>query len=547
MHNNTYSLNVKILINLVTIVLVTIFVFCGYTLAKDNTYNKNGKVTTLNDNWVYNNNYLMSEDNVVTISEKEQEDIIISRIITEQMLGQTLEFKTNHKIVEVFINNKNIYSVSTPNNEIVNTPGIVYNFVKIPIDCVGQEIKIHIKEFYNDTDDIKLTFLLGDKQDISGFLLHNLLFDIVANFIIIVLGAVLLLVYMFFKRYIKESYQILLLAMFSLSVAIWSISETYILYFLVPNPSVVYLICYGSLFAIPIYLMLFMRNQIFDNIMHNNKAKIIDALAAIHAVVIAVLYALQIFDIADFTHSVIIFHILMFTEIFVLAIINYLVMAKKAIKRALQLLPYILLGTSFVIDFNMFLHNSDHTWTLARIWVYLYLLNTVRQYVKFFLTDAVDAIESKYLKEIAYTDVLTGIKNRNAFVSELQTSNLETSSIISFDVNGLKYYNDNFGHDKGDELLTSMSDTLKKVFNESVYRMGGDEFIVLLDTVDKGKIVEMLEKFENEIEAFNKQNKIVLQSAYGYSIYEKGKTYDDMIKEADRNMYICKRKQKGIN
>ena len=283
------------------------------------------------------------------------------------------------------------------------------------------------------------------------------------------------------------------------------------------------------------------------NVEKDNKAKIIDALAAIHVVVIAVLYALQIFDIADFTHSVIIFHILMFTEIFVLAIINYLVMAKKAIKRALQLLPYILLGTSFVIDFNMFLHNSDHTWTLARIWVYLYLLNTIRQYAKFFLTDAVDAIESKYLKEIAYTDILTGIKNRNAFVSELQTSNLETSSIISFDVNGLKYYNDNFGHDKGDELLTSMSDALKKVFDESVYRMGGDEFIVLLDTVDKGKIVEMLEKFENEIEAFNKQNKIVLQSAYGYSIYEKGKTYDDMIKEADKNMYICKRKQKGIN
>lgn len=90
-----------------------------------------------------------------------------------------------------------------------------------------------------------------------------------------------------------------------------------------------------------------------------------------------------------------------------------------------------------------------------------------------------------------------------------------------------------------------MANTLKKVFKDKVYRMGGDEFIVLLDTIDSDTINKLIKDFEKEVEFFNNQNKIVLQSAYGYSTYSNGKTYDDMIKEADKNMYICKRKQKS--
>lgn len=84
---------------------------------------------------------------------------------------------------------------------------------------------------------------------------------------------------------------------------------------------------------------------------------------------------------------------------------------------------------------------------------------------------------------MSYTDSLTGLKNRNAYIEELEK--LEKSKccigIIFADINGLKNINDNFGHKKGDSLISASAEALKSVFddgNSSFYRIGCDEFVV---------------------------------------------------------------------
>lgn len=84
-------------------------------------------------------------------------------------------------------------------------------------------------------------------------------------------------------------------------------------------------------------------------------------------------------------------------------------------------------------------------------------------------------------------DELTGLYNRRAF--ERDVSNIEKTpmakflTIISLDVNGLKYTNDTFGHAAGDELIIGTAECLKKTFNSNgkIYRIGGDEFAVIID------------------------------------------------------------------
>lgn len=90
-------------------------------------------------------------------------------------------------------------------------------------------------------------------------------------------------------------------------------------------------------------------------------------------------------------------------------------------------------------------------------------------------------------REIAYLDIMTGLKNRNAFISEVESleknlGNHHSVTVISLDINNLKLINDKFGHVRGDEVISGVASIIPKVFvgEKMIYRMGGDEFAVII-------------------------------------------------------------------
>lgn len=91
-------------------------------------------------------------------------------------------------------------------------------------------------------------------------------------------------------------------------------------------------------------------------------------------------------------------------------------------------------------------------------------------------------------KEFAYTDELTHLTNRRYLYEELSAladkSLQPDTTVVYMDVNRLKYYNDNYGHGAGDELLKATADCLREAFEDSatsvISRIGGDEFIIML-------------------------------------------------------------------
>ncbi len=106
------------------------------------------------------------------------------------------------------------------------------------------------------------------------------------------------------------------------------------------------------------------------------------------------------------------------------------------------------------------------------------------------------------MKIMSSTDLLTGVLNRNAMNNRI-SSNDNGEDIIGLpfgvffvDVNGLKVVNDTKGHIAGDELLKDVSNTLVEIFGgHEIYRVGGDEFLVMTIGVDK----EHFEKLEAEL------------------------------------------------
>lgn len=152
---------------------------------------------------------------------------------------------------------------------------------------------------------------------------------------------------------------------------------------------------------------------------------------------------------------------------------------------------------------------------------------------------------------LATHDQLTGLKNRRAFDEDQKTLILDQCSIISVDVNNLKYMNDNYGHEIGDLLIKSVGNALAHNFDiENSYRFGGDEFLAICKRKHqaKTKVKRTLKELDKLTKKHNNEG-YVFSASFG--IAEFGDVEDDdinkMLKRADERMYEEKELYKKAN
>ena len=169
----------------------------------------------------------------------------------------------------------------------------------------------------------------------------------------------------------------------------------------------------------------------------------------------------------------------------------------------------------------------------------------------------VDVLNDKmeFINKLAYTDSLTGLFNNTAYTDH--TIQLERNihekkfALIIFDVNDLKKINDEYGHERGNELIIKAAQYIKTSFkNSNTYRIGGDEFAVILEGDDLKQCDELLEKFdENLVDQTITigSGKLKINIARGMAIYSMANDYkvDDVFKRADKAMYQNKKELKS--
>lgn len=147
------------------------------------------------------------------------------------------------------------------------------------------------------------------------------------------------------------------------------------------------------------------------------------------------------------------------------------------------------------------------------------------------------------LIRISNTDELTGLYNRRSFESEvkkLEAEGLDYNFVIfSIDINGLKEANDALGHDAGDELIHGAAYSLLKVFGSigKIYRVGGDEFIVLLSRL--GDIADIKQRLLRTAAKWSGDKVRNLDFSVGYACrYDNpNASFDELEREADKMMY----------
>ena len=165
--------------------------------------------------------------------------------------------------------------------------------------------------------------------------------------------------------------------------------------------------------------------------------------------------------------------------------------------------------------------------------------------------------EREEMRELANTDGLTGVYNKVAYSQLAQDMDeliadgeIEPFGLAMIDLNWLKNTNDKYGHDSGDKVLIKLSEVMTTVFKNSlVYRVGGDEFIVVLCKEDYKNSHKLIKAFNKEIDLLSDKDIPVserVSAAIGYAIFDpkEDRCVDDVFKRADKAMYKRKNTMK---
>ena len=175
------------------------------------------------------------------------------------------------------------------------------------------------------------------------------------------------------------------------------------------------------------------------------------------------------------------------------------------------------------------------------------------------VVSSADINEAKHnellIRQMAFSDQLTGIGNRRKLEQDLQTLLTQPgiqekgAAILFLDLDGFKNINDTYGHNGGDTLLKHISTLFQEnpLTADRCYRYGGDEFIFLFEGVSREDAL----KYSNEISALLEtplaigNNQVSCKGSFGVSFYPKdGKDYWSLLDRADEAMYINKQKRK---
>jgi len=465
----------------------------------------------------------------------------------------TLFIRTYEQNIRVLINGNIIYQYGNFNaDRRIKSLGSMWHVIQIPEDTLNRDIDIYVMSPYNNFSGMLSNILMGNKSDLILKIVRESISSLVIAGIILFLGVILVVVFFVLKYKKSNIMSILNLGLFAVFSAFWIISESEIAQVFIDKPVLILYISLMSLFLMPIPILLF----IID-VYRPRRKKLLSKLAYCFIAFFVVASVLQIFDVVSYLMILPVFHVLLIFCIIVIFYVNVeeLVSGNKSIK--LFFWGYIILSIFTMYDlWNFYFSELNGLYYKSNFqYAILFLIFTLTGNGANIIFDVYEQdARNKLYEMMAYTDVLTGLKNKASFEKELDDLNqglnrLGSIAILVFDLNNLKIVNDTYGHNEGDRLLHIAAELIEDHFNQigRAFRVGGDEFTVIVFDKEKKEIEEAINQFnEKIIEKNNSDDKLKLSIAYGYGLYRKDEDLDfrAVFARADKEMYKCKCKQK---
>ncbi len=459
---------------------------------------------------------------------------------------ESLAFYTNHKWVKVYADDVLIYEIPQEKHFFGNTSGSVYNLVDIPSDA--KELTVEIQAIYPSGRNDSYNFLLGQPTTIYYDLLRRSLIGAIICVLDFSMGVYLVVSWMFVRNRTNIDHSMLYFGVFASIMGMWAFNETDIAMLLLTNRTLASYSGYTLLMLAPVPFIQFV-NENFDL----RKRKIGDVLCLISYAIFIICTTLHLTGILEFKQSVLLIHVELVMALLYLVYGLHVHADEAGFDRKLKfnLIGGITLALTIVLDFYAFYKTYASNDIIGQIGLMLYLFILTWDHTIESQSRLDEVRKTDFYRDLAITDILTQMYNRNAFnMWEERQETLKGLTIVTFDLNNLKECNDTLGHGAGDHYLIEAARIIKMAFANygQCYRIGGDEFCVVLGHSRRNTVPQRIQKMLQLQAEFNeKDQEVEMAIAYGYASYDpyKDRSVEDIRSRADEMMYEKKREIKA--
>lgn len=474
----------------------------------------------------------------------------------------SLVYRSKDVYTRVLVGEELIYETEVYDSKYYNkSPGNLWNVLTVNSKYSELLLELQIIMVY-DTDALTVdSIFMGDKADIILNLFAENIFGISVSLLMILLGAGLIVIdYLPSYGKVKKNHGILWIGVFALITGIWSLLETNVMQFCVKDMRIIQLINNMIMIVDSMPLLLYLNSEykVFQN-------RILRVLAYINISYILLCVIIQLEGTWDLHHMLNgSFLIMVVIDIILFVWVIRMLIKLKRDKKPIFQCAMQLVGLCSLWLFGIFeLIRSSNVDRMDRAG--LVRVGMLIMCLCFAISSQVETYKIveqglKYdvISKLAYSDGLTGLGNRTAYLEQLDEyanpeSDVKSLGIIYLDVNNLKTVNDSQGHESGDSLIQIAAHIISDSFGHygKAYRIGGDEFCVLMTGI------KIKEKYEKGLLTFNelvaeaniaKWYSYPIQIAHGFSVCEEltRDKIDAAIAIADSEMYHNKQKIKQI-
>ncbi len=531
------------------ILCVAAFTVLFYCLPVQNREPKTPDYTDFSDGWV-------TPDGEPADFSHISGTYIVTRQVPTLTQDTTLFFFYKSSNVTVKIGDRLIYDTLKPTGAFFGeTPGASYVSLPIYREDSGSTITLVIDNPYGDGSG-KITHLyLGRSEDILLDRIYDKAPGFAISFLIASLGIAFILFYLPLHRKHIIGSEMLYLGLFALIIGTFMLTDNRMLQLILRNGHIYHTIAELSMTLITIPLFLYLGKMYPEY-----SVKMVQGACLLSALDFAVCFGLNLSGILDYHESLRLTHT---TYGILIGVVVYAMIKgfyqnrRQHLRRNLyHNIGILCLSLGTLLDvLLLWFGNAPETSFFTRIGVLLFLLMEAVQVTIRLLDNYQEGVRTQLLSRLAYHDGLTDLLNRTSYMEELEKLNESQNFhvlLALYDVNNLKYVNDTYGHQKGDEMIRRVADSLREHLGPlgKCYRIGGDEFVFLSTVSDPEKEFLKLQKtFEAALGNLKLPDgtECPITVAMGYSVlsHNMSRSMDDVVQEADTKMYEAKRKMKA--
>lgn len=466
---------------------------------------------------------------------------------------ESLVYRSKDVYTKLLVDDTVVYETNVYDSKFYNrSPGNLWNVAKFHADSSGRLVEMQIYMVY-DTNAVTVdSTLWGDKTDIILTFCKEKIFGVAVSLLMMIIGLVLI-AFDLMPAYIhaRKRHGMVWLGLYAALIGVWSLIETNAVQFFADDMRILQLIdnmimIVGSM---PLLLYLNCEYQIF-------KFRFMRLFCYADAAYILVSATMQLSGGNDL-HGLLPGAMLTMVVSCVTLLVWVVFRLKNMVKGHQPILNYVLqlsglcsLWISALLEMMRY-SQSDHMdragYLRVGMLVFIICLAVSSQLETYRLLE--NGLKFDIISSLAYSDGLTGLGNRTAYLEQLEAyasgeTGISKLGIVFLDVNNLKKVNDNQGHEKGDELITVAARIISDSFGKlgKSYRIGGDEFCVLMTGLGLQDMYERgLLEFQKLVDEANKAKWYTyeIQIANGFSICDmiERQKIDEAVMAADGAMY----------